>query len=191
MSSTLAGKKILIGITGAAHAYQACDLISLLTKAGAEVQAVLTQNGARFVSPITLKALTGKEAPSTMWPTDSDFVVHVGLCADKDLILIAPATANIIAKAANGICDDLLSSVIVSRPCPLMIAPAMHFLMWLNPATQANVERLKGWGVAFAGPDSMTMPNGEKVTGQFRAPADLVKDIERFFAIKDPAGLKV
>ncbi len=191
MTSILAGKKILIGITGSISAYKACELIRLLQNEGADVQAVLSKNGERFITRTTLQALTGKVAPSDMWVESSGFISHIGLRNNKDLILIAPATANIIAKAATGISDDLLSSTIIARNCPLMIAPAMNIDMWLSPATQENVDKLKGWGVIFSGPDSGYLACGDKGSGRFREPEEIVEDIIQFFTPKVLEGKKV
>src|SRR5512138_26184 len=144
----LSNKHILLGVTGSIAAYKAAHLASQLTQAGALVDVIMTESAARFVSPMTFGALTGRPVYTSLWehghsgglPTH---IAHVGLAHQADLLLIAPITANSIAKIALGLADDLLSVTALAAHCPILIAPAMDAGMYENPATQAHVETLR------------------------------------------------
>ena len=124
-------KKIVLGITGSIASYKAAELIRLLKKCGADVQVVMTRSAKEFISPLTLQALSGKPVLQNIWdPSKANGMQHINLSREADLILIAPASANFIAKLANGIADDLLSNLCLARNCPLLIAPAMNKEMW-------------------------------------------------------------
>jgi phosphopantothenoylcysteine decarboxylase/phosphopantothenate--cysteine ligase len=149
----VSGKKILLGITGGIAAYKAAELTRLFVKAGADVRVVMTESACRFITPTTMQALSGKPVFTDMWdPRVPDSMGHIELSRDRDLIVVAPATTDFLAKVANGFGDDLLSALCLARSAPLMVAPAMNVEMWQNAATQRNVERLRADGVAILGP---------------------------------------
>src|SRR5438045_1044747 len=149
----LTGKKILLGLTGGIAAYKSAELARRLVKAGADVRVAMTEAATRFITPVTMQALTGQTVWLDLWdPRVPDNMGHIELSRDRDLIVVAPATADFLAKLANGLADDLLSSLCIARRCPLVVAPAMNVEMWQNAATQRNVVRLMEDGVAFAGP---------------------------------------
>ncbi len=188
----LTGKKIVLGVTGGIAVYKACELVRLLKKEGADVQVIMTEAALQFVGKVTFQALSGHEAYSSMWNEPCGMVSHIKLREGCDLMIVAPATANLIAKVANGIADDLLTSTIIARTCPLMIAPAMNIHMWQNYATQSNVAKLKEFpDVIFSGPASGDQACGDVGTGRFKEPADILEDVIRVFAEKPLAGKKV
>ena len=137
VATTLSEKKILLGITGGIAAYKAAELTRLLVKAGADVRIAMTEAATRFITPVTLQALSGQPVWTDLWdPRVRDAMGHIELSRDRELILIAPASADFMAKLAHGLCDELLSTLCVARRCPLMVAPAMNVEMWQNAATQ-------------------------------------------------------
>ena len=187
---SLQGKRILLGVTGGIAAYKACELLRLLVKAGADVQVMMTKAAAQFVGPLTFETLSGKPVAEEMWDPKMR-LPHISLRKDKDLIVIAPATANIMAKVANGIADDLVSSALLARNCPLMLCPAMNVQMWRNPATARNVQTLKCDGVLFSGPEAGSQACGDVGEGRLREPAQILEDIEVFFTPSILAGKKI
>ncbi len=190
--SRLNGKSILLGLTGSISVYKSCELIRLLKKEGADVSVVMTRNAGEFIGKPLLAALSGHPAvDDDFWKHPDGAISHISLVSNKDLFVIAPATGNILGKAANGIADDLLSDCILARRCPLMIAPAMNCYMWTNPATQRNVRRLKEDGVIFSGPSEGVQACGDSGAGRFREPKDILEDIVAFFTPKALAGRKV
>ena len=141
----LTGKRILLGLTGGIAAYKAAELTRLLKRAGADVRVVMTEAATRFVTPLTFQALSGQAVWTDLWDARvPDGMGHIELSRDRELIVVAPASADFLAKAANGVADDLLSTLCVARRCPLALAPAMNVEMWENAATQRNVDRLRG-----------------------------------------------
>ena len=149
----VSGKKILLGITGGIAAYKAAELTRLFVKAGADVRVVMTESACRFITPTTMQALSGKSVFTDMWdPRVPDSMGHIELSRDRDLIVVAPATTDFLAKVANGLGDDLLSTLCLARRAPLMLAPAMNVEMWQNAATRRNVELLRTDGVVILGP---------------------------------------
>jgi phosphopantothenoylcysteine decarboxylase/phosphopantothenate--cysteine ligase len=190
--TTIKGKRVLLGITGGIAAYKSAELVRLLTKAGAEVRVAMTEAATRFISPTTLQALSGHPVWTDLWDTRvPDGMGHIELSRDRDLVVVAPATADFIAKVALGLADDLLSSLCLARRCPLMIAPAMNVEMWQNPATQRNVLALRDDGVAFAGPAAGDQACGETGMGRMLEPVDIFESIEAFFQPKLLAGKRV
>lgn len=170
----LSGKTIVLGVTGGIAAYKAAELTRLLIKAGANVQVVMTENGTRFVTPMTFQALSGNPVRLSSWNDhQTQSMTHIDLTRSADALLIAPATANMLAKLANGIADDLLSSLCLARDCPLLVAPAMNRQMWHNPATQRNIARLREDGVAILGPDCGEQACGEIGEGRMLEPEDI------------------
>ena len=170
----LSGKTIVLGVTGGIAAYKAAELTRLLIKAGASIQVVMTENGARFVSPLTFQTLSGNPVRLTSWNDhQSRDMTHIDLTRNADALLIAPATANTLAKLANGIADNLLSSLCLARDCPLLVAPAMNRQMWHNPATQRNIAKLREDGVSILGPDSGEQACGEIGEGRMMEPEEI------------------
>ena len=189
---TLKGKRILLGLTGGIAAYKSAELARLLIKGGCDVRAVLTSAAERFIGTATLQALTGQTAWSDLWdPRVADNMGHIELSRDRDLIVIAPATADFIAKVAHGIADDLLSTLVLARRCPLLVAPAMNVEMWENAATQRNVLALRDDGIAIAGPAPGDQACGEVGMGRMLEAGELLAEIESFFQPKALAGRRV
>jgi phosphopantothenoylcysteine decarboxylase/phosphopantothenate--cysteine ligase len=179
--SNLVGLNILLGVSGGVAAYKAVDLASKITTAGAQVNTVMTENACEFVGPKSFEAVTGLAAYTSMWDTPQQFEIsHVSLAEKADIVVVAPATANIIGKAANGICDDLLSTTLCA--CwqkPVLIAPAMNSNMWNNPAVQQNVEKIKQMGVKLIGPECGRLACGTEGIGRMAEPEDILEQIEK------------
>lgn len=171
----LRDKRILLGVTGSIAAFKAADLASKLTQAGAQVDAVLTEAAARFVTPLTFQSVTGRPArtDADLWAAEGH-VVHVGLGEAADLLLIAPATADMLAKLAAGIADNLLLLTALAARCPILLAPAMDGSMFAHPATQANLETLKARGVTVLGPAEGRMASGLVGLGRMLEPDELI-----------------
>lgn len=160
-------KRILLGVTGGIAAYKAAELCRLLVKAGADVQVVMTESACRFVVPVTMQALAGKPVYTDMWdPRVADNMAHIQLSRGRELAVVAPATADFLAKVANGLADDLLSTLCLARECPLLLAPAMNKQMWDNPATQRNIALLQADGVRIVGPAAGDQACGEVGMGR-------------------------
>lgn len=190
--TSLKGKRLLLGITGGVAAYKAAALARLLVKAGADVRVAMTEAGTRFVTPVTLQALTGQTAWTDLWdPRVPDNMGHIELSRDRDLIVVAPASGNFLGKLAAGMADDLLSTLCLARRCPLMVAPAMNVEMWENPAMQRNLHTLRGDGVHFAGPAAGDQACGEVGMGRMLEPEEIVEQVEAFFQPKFLAGKRV
>ena len=188
----LTGKRILLGISGGIAAYKTAELVRALVRAGADVRVALTEAGARFVTPVTLQALSGQPVWSDLWDARvPDNMGHIELSRDRELIVVAPASADFMAKVAHGLADDLLSTLCLARRCPLVLAPAMNVEMWENAATQANVQLLQAHGVMLAGPAAGDQACGEVGMGRMLEPAQLLAEIENFFQPKLLAGKRV
>jgi phosphopantothenoylcysteine decarboxylase/phosphopantothenate--cysteine ligase len=176
--SLLRDKHILVGVTGGISAYKACTLASHLTQAGALVDVVMTEAAVRFVAPLTFQALTGRPAYTDLWATPGEglptHIAHVGLAHAADLLVIAPATANTMAKLAQGVADNLLTTLALAASCPVLAAPAMDAGMWTHPATQANVATLRERGVHFAGPARGRMASGLEGEGRMMEPDEIL-----------------
>jgi len=186
---TLTGKRILLGITGGIAAYKAAELARLLVKAGADVRVAMTEAATHFVGSATMQALSGQAVWTDLWdPRVNDAMGHIELSRDRDLILVAPASADFMAKLAHGLCDDLLSTLCVARRCPLMVAPAMNVEMWQNAATVRNTEALRADGVQIVGPASGGQACGEMGMGRMTEPADILADVQFFFQQKSPSA---
>ncbi len=179
--SKLRDVNILLGISGAIPVYKVADLASKLTSAGAKVRCVMTANAAKFVTPVTFQALTGMPVYTELWTQPKDFsITHIDLAGSADIVVVAPATANIIAKMAGGICDDLLSTTLCA--CwdkPFLVAPAMNTQMWANPAVQQNIETLKTRQVEIIGPETGRLACGTQGAGRMTEPAEIIKRIEQ------------
>ena len=172
----LAGRHVLLGVSGGIAAYKAASLVRALRKAGATVQAILTPAAATFVGPATFEGLTGRAVPAHVF-SDDTHAPHIQLAREADVAVVAPATANVIAKLATGVADDLLTSTALMLECPLVIAPAMHTEMWQHPATQANVGTLQARGARIVGPDDGALAIGDFGPGRLAEEADLMAAI--------------
>lgn len=185
--TTLPGRKILLVIGGGIAAYKALELVRLISKAGGETRAVLTAAGAEFVTPLSLAALTGHPVRQSLFlPDDETAMGHIELSRWADLVVVAPATAGLIAKAANGMADDLASTTLLATDKRVLLAPAMNVRMWLHPSVQVNVARLKGYdgfhGMSVVGPDEGEMACGEFGPGRMAEPAAILSAIEGLLA---------
>jgi len=188
----LTAKKLLLGITGGIAAYKAAELTRLLVTAGADVRVAMTEAATHFITPTTMQALSGQAVWTDLWDARvPDAMGHIELSRDRDLVAIVPASADFIAKLANGLADDLLSSLSLARRCPLLVAPAMNVEMWQNAATQRNVERLRADGIAIAGPAAGDQACGEVGLGRMLEPRDIAAEIEALLGPKALAGKRV
>jgi phosphopantothenoylcysteine decarboxylase/phosphopantothenate--cysteine ligase len=188
----LEGKRILLGLTGGIAAYKTAELCRLLVKAGADVRVVMTESACRFVTPVTMQALSGKPVFTDMWdPSVPDNMAHIELSRDRDAIVVAPATADFLAKVANGLADDLLSTLCLARECSLMVAPAMNRQMWDNAATRRNVETLRADGIAILGPAAGDQACGETGMGRMLEAEDIFADVAAALGPKVLAGKRV
>ena len=186
---TLNGKQILLIVSGGIAAYKAAVLVRRLKEAGASVVPVLTKGGAQFITPLTLSALAENPVYEDLFSLkDEAEMGHIRLAREADLILVAPASADLIGKMANGLADDLASTTLLAADGPVAIAPSMNPVMWANPATQANVATLMQRGVQVWGPADGDMACGEIGTGRFEEPEDLVERALTFFAPKPLTG---
>jgi phosphopantothenoylcysteine decarboxylase/phosphopantothenate--cysteine ligase len=189
---TLKGKRILLGITGGVAAYKAAELTRLLIKAGADVRVAMTEAATRFIGTATLQALSGQPVWTDLWDARvADSMGHIELSRDRDLVVVAPATADFMARVVQGRADDLLAALCVARRCPLVLAPAMNVEMWENPATQRNVAALRSDGVHLAGPAPGDQACGETGMGRMLEPAQILKEIEVLFRPKRLQGKRV
>jgi len=191
----LANRKIVLGVTGGIAAYKCCELVRRMRDQGARVQAVMTRSAHRFLAPASLQALTGEPVFDDLWDERvADGMAHIALSRDADAILVAPATANFLAKLANGLCDDLLSSLVLARrpeQCRLLLAPAMNVEMWEQPATQRNVERLRLDGALLLGPAHGEQACGETGAGRMLEPDELLAALIAAFQDKCLRGRRV
>ncbi len=168
-------QRIVLGITGGIAAYKTAELVRLLVKDGIDVQVVMTPAASQFVTPTTLQALSGKPVHIEMWDaSQGNGMPHIELSRHADAILIAPASANFMAKLVHGSADDLLSTLCLARDCPLLVAPAMNKQMWENPATERNVAQLKADGIAVFGPAAGEQACGEVGLGRMLEPVQIL-----------------
>lgn len=185
-------KKLVLGITGGIAAYKAAELVRLLVKNGIEVQVVMTEAACQFITPVTMQALSGKRVFTDMWDASiPNGMPHIELSREADAILIAPASADFIAKLVHGNADDLLSTLCLARDCPLLVAPAMNKQMWENPATQRNIQQLLADGVLIFGPDSGDQACGETGLGRMSEPEDLLEMLTACQQPKILAGKRI
>jgi len=190
--NSLNNKQIVLGISGGIGAYKSAELVRLLTQAGAKLRIVLTENGERFISPLTLETFSGHP----IYKAHDDFndngeMPHIELARWADAILIAPASANVIAKLNAGISDDLLTTLCLASGKPLAIAPAMNQQMWMNPATQANVTTLKERGAHILGPTSGIQACGDNGPGRLLEPADILNVLPLIWQAQNLKGINV
>ena len=185
-------RRIVLGITGGIAAYKAAELVRLLVKDGHAVQVVMTQAACGFITPATLQALSGQPVFTDLWDGRvTDGMAHISLSRGADAIVVAPASADFMAKVANGLADDLLSTLCLARECPLMLAPAMNRQMWENKATQRNVATLARDGVALLGPASGEQACGETGLGRMVEAEQIYAEIQSQLAPKMLAGKTV
>ena len=175
-------KRILLGITGGIAAYKVAELAHLLSQNAINVQTVMTQSACQFIAPLTFQSLTGNPVFTDLWGTSHSYnMPHINLSREVDVVVIAPASADFIAKLAHGIADDLLSTLCLARNCPLLIAPAMNRQMWENPATQRNVKTLRDDGIHIVGPVSGIQACGETGMGRMVEAVELAQTINAFW----------
>lgn len=178
----LSGQKILLAVTGSIAAYKSCELLRLLIKRGAEVSVIMTEAAQRFVTPLSFQALGAKKVYTGDWGDSASPIPHIEATKEASLLLVAPATANILAKAAQGLADDLLSAAILAARCPVAYAPAMNTFMWHNQATQRNVTQLTQDGAIFLGPDSGEQACGDIGSGRMLEPEDIIELLQGAFS---------
>ena len=187
-----ARKKVLLGLTGGIAAYKAAELCRLLVKDGIDVQVVMTEAARGFITPATMQALSGKPVFTDMWDERvPDNMGHIELSRGKDAIVVAPATADFIAKLVHGLGDDLLSTLCLARECPLVVAPAMNRQMWDNAATRRNMAQLAADGVAIVGPASGDQACGEVGMGRMVEPDAITEAVRALWGPKTLRGVRV
>ena len=190
----LKGKKIVLGVTGGIAVYKAVDLVSRLRKQGCQVRVVMTEHAQQFVTPLTFKEISGNQVAVSMWSSNQEFnVEHIALANWADAFVVAPATANIIAKMAYGLADDLLSTTLLAAQAPIVVCPAMNTGMYENAATQENIAKLQGRGVTVMPPAVGKLACGTSGAGRLPEPQEIVEFLSAFFAKRegDLCGLKV
>lgn len=186
------GKRVVVGVTGSIAAYKACELVSRLTQAGADVNVVMTRAATNLVGPVTLRELSRHPVSVDLFQElAARPVPHVSLAAEADLVVVAPATANVLGKVAAGVADDFLTTTILATRAPVLFAPAMNVRMWENPVVQANVARLKGFGYHFVGPESGWLACGETATGRLSPVEEILAAAESLLGAGDLAGRRV
>ena len=189
---SLLNKKIVLGISGGIAAYKTPELARLLMQEGASVQVIMTDAAQQFVTPVTMQALTGNPVYTSQWDNSiSNNMAHIELSRAADAIVIAPGSADLMAKLSLGLADDLLSTLCLARDCPLLIAPAMNKQMWEHAATQRSVDRLSKDGVILLGPASGFQACGEVGMGRMLEPAEIAEQVIAFFQKKTLPGKKV
>jgi phosphopantothenoylcysteine decarboxylase/phosphopantothenate--cysteine ligase len=188
----LAGKHLVLGLTGGIAAYKTAELSRRLQDHGATIQVVMTEGATHFITAVTMQALTGRPVFTDQWdPRQPNNMAHIDLSREADAIVVVPASTDFIAKLAHGLCDDLLTTMCVARECPLLIAPAMNRQMWAHPATQRNVAQITKDGVVVLGPASGDQACGEFGDGRMLEPHEILEDLIAFFQPKSLAGRRV
>jgi phosphopantothenoylcysteine decarboxylase/phosphopantothenate--cysteine ligase len=183
--TNLKGLNILLGVSGGVAAYKAVDLASKLTAAGAKINTVMTEAACQLVGPKSFEAVTNSAVFTTLWSTSQEYKIsHVNLADRADIVVVAPATANIIGKIANGICDDLLSTILcvcwpLIKSGAALLAPAMNSNMWNNPAVGQNIKTVKEMGFELIGPEEGPLACGTEGIGRMSEPQDILKAIEK------------
>ncbi len=181
-------KKIILGITGGIAAYKSCEVIRLLKKSNFDVHVIMTENSKKFITPLTLEVLSNNKVQTNQWNLHSDIydgISHINYSKNASCILVAPASANFIAKLANGIADDLLSSTCLARKIPLILAPSMNTHMWENPATKRNINQVKDDGINIIGPNTGFQACGDSGIGRMIEPAEISDYIKNSFFKKN------
>src|SRR5689334_18362368 len=184
MPAMLHGRRILLVIAGGIAAYKCLDLIRRLRERGATTRCILTRGGAQFVTPLSVATLSRDKVYQDLFSlTDESEIGHIRLARECDLVVVAPATADILAKMAHGIANDLASTVLLATDKPILTAPAMNYVMWAHAATRANMETLAKRGVRTVGPESGELAEGETGLGRMSEPLAIVAAIEAFFGV--------
>ena len=177
---SIRGQRILLCVAGGIAAYKSAELVRRLRDAGAQVQVAMTDNAQRFVGAQTFQALSGQPVRTSLWDAQAEAAMgHLELARWADRVVVAPATANTLARLAHGFADDLVSTLCLATEAPLLAAPAMNHRMWLHPATQANVATLRERGVAFVGPNNGPLAEGESGPGRMAEPAEILASLEQ------------
>jgi phosphopantothenoylcysteine decarboxylase/phosphopantothenate--cysteine ligase len=190
--SRISGKNIVLGVTGGIAAYKACDLVRRLIREKASVEVVMTKNATEFVSPLTFQTLSGKRVAIETFDLEWESGIgHIGLADRADMIVVAPATAAFIGKAASGIADNLLTTVLLATKAPVMVCPAMNVNMYSNPVVQENIERLKKRGFIVVEPEEGSLACGWEGKGRLPETGEIVEEIERAFSPKDLSGERI
>ncbi len=190
--SILVGKHILLGVTGGIAAYKSCELTRQLVLAGSSVRVVMTRAATSFVAPLSFQALSGNPVSLELLDSEEESAMgHIQLARWADLILIAPATADFMAKLRVGIADELLSAICLAALVPIVLAPAMNQAMWSNPATQDNAACLSGRGIGLLGPAEGGQACGETGLGRMMEPADICRAVQKYFGKKSLSGCSV
>jgi phosphopantothenoylcysteine decarboxylase len=180
---SLRGQKILLCVCGGIAAYKSAELVRRLRDAGADVTVAMTQNAQHFVGTTTFQAVSGHPVRTSLWDATAEAAMgHIELARWADRVVVAPATANTLAKLAHGFADDLVSTLCLATTAPILIAPAMNHRMWLHPATQANVATLRERGVDVIGPNDGPLAEGESGPGRMSEPAEILAAIEKALA---------
>jgi phosphopantothenoylcysteine decarboxylase/phosphopantothenate--cysteine ligase len=189
---TLKGRKIVLGVTGGIAAYKAAELVRELVKAGAEVHVVMTRNAQAFITPLTFQTLSGNPVTTELFNLISESEIgHIALADRAEVLVIAPATANIIGKIAAGIADDMLTTIVMATQAPVLIAPAMNVHMWENPICQENIQRLRSRGVHFIDPEAGELACGYEGKGRLAEIPAIVEEIRLLLSPKDFSGEKI
>ncbi|RYF55117.1 MAG: phosphopantothenate synthase, partial [Comamonadaceae bacterium] len=190
--SDLAHKRIVLGMTGGVACYKIAELVRRMIEQGAVVDVVMTEAATRFITPVTMQALSGRPVFVDAWDARMDNnMAHINLTRGADLVLVAPASADFMAKLVHGFANDLLSTLCLARPCPMAVVPAMNREMWEKPATQRNVAQLRKDGVDILGPASGDQACGETGDGRMLEPAEILADVTALFSEKLLAGVRV
>ena len=191
----LAGKHLVLGLSGGIACYKSAELLRLLVKAGATVQVVMTESAEQFITPVTMQALSNRPVYSSQWDRrEPNAMAHINLSREADAVLVAPASADLMARLSQGRTDDLLSLLCLARPaerCPLLLAPAMNREMWAHPATQRNLQQLRADGATVLGPGQGDQACGEVGDGRMLEPQELLLDVVAFFQAKHLSGKRV
>jgi len=188
-ATNLAGKEIIVAICGGIAAYKVADVVSKLVQAGAGVSVVMTDAAQKFVTPLTFQALSARPVRTSTWNLqDSSDPQHISLTERASLLLVAPATADMIAKVAHGLCDDLVSVMIAAAACPVVFAPAMNNRMWDNPINQENVAKLKSHGYRFIGPEAGWLACRNVGEGRLADTAVIVEKLSEMLFSDRPEG---
>lgn len=176
---TIRGQHVLLCVAGGIAAYKAAELVRRLREAGAQVQVAMTDNAQRFVGAQTFQALSGLPVRTSLWDAQAEAAMgHLELARWADRVVVAPATANTLAKLAHGLADDLVSTLCLATEAPLLVAPAMNHRMWNHPATQANLATLRARGVRMVGPNDGPLAEGESGPGRMAEPAEILGALE-------------
>jgi len=185
-NGALRGRQIVVAVCGGIAAYKSAEIVSTLVQSGATVTVAMTTEAQKFVAPLTFEALSGRPVRSgTFDLVDSSDPQHITLTEQADLMLVAPATANLIAKVACGLSDDLVSLMIAAAACPVIFAPAMNNRMWENPIAKQNVAKLRELGYRFIGPDSGWLACRNNGPGRMSEPEDIIAEVTTFLATTD------